>query len=83
MAAKKKSGEHKKGARPSTREKHQKGQAAKKGAKENTRWKNYKSNGGKLSKSAWKAQGMPSSLHPFGGMMGLRELSVRENHGQR
>ena len=60
MGAKKKGGEHKKGARPSTREKHQKGQAAKKGAKENTRWKAYKSNGGKLAKSAWEAAGMPS-----------------------
>ena len=57
---KKKKQEHTKNSRPSTRAKHQKGQAAKKLSVEDSAFRAYKRKGGILSKSAWKRAGMPT-----------------------
>jgi hypothetical protein len=51
---------HSKGQSPSKREGHQNGVAqSNEDQNVNPAWKEYKKNGGRLSKNAWKAQGMP------------------------
>jgi len=57
---KKKKQEHTKNARPSSRAKHQKGQAAKKSSVEDSAFRAYKRRGGRLAKSAWRSAGMPT-----------------------
>ena len=56
MAKKKGGAEHKKKARPSTRQKHTQAKGAKANQRKVNAWKKYKAGGGKLDLNTWLKQ---------------------------